>query len=91
MFCQLKNCVNFQTVSPYPWNEESLNILWGGDLHTVENIHAWKGITSGLWDAVAVGSDSNVHIFFSHQNKAPISIQIPLVCFHSIHIFECRD
>ncbi|KAJ3507856.1 hypothetical protein NLJ89_g6071 [Agrocybe chaxingu] len=61
----------------FPWNDSSLKTLWQGTLNTDDNLAQWKAMIAQFWDAVAVGAERSVYIYFASKRKAPLTIKLP--------------
>lgn len=64
----------FQTLAMFPWDKHSLKKLWP----TAKP--QWRAeIISECSDAVAVGADLSLYIFFTRQHQTPICVSLPAV------------
>ncbi|PPQ62853.1 hypothetical protein CVT24_000547 [Panaeolus cyanescens] len=69
---------SFQSSAIFPWKEESLKVLWNGDVLASE-LHPpgkWKEIVDKYWDMVAVGSQDALFIFHTHKPLPPVVVQL---------------
>ncbi|GLB36097.1 putative WD domain, G-beta repeat [Lyophyllum shimeji] len=66
----------FRTIAFFPWTHDSLQTLWNGhhDISPAE----WTSMIDEFSDAVAVGSDHKMYVFFTRQaNKNPLCYKLP--------------
>lgn len=56
-------------------------------LNTEDYVVAWKKMISEYWDAVAIGSDYGLYVFFTHKKKPPLCVKLPEVRLgFSVHL-----
>ena len=55
-------------------------------LNTEDYVVAWKKMISEYWDAVAIGSDYGLYVFFTHKKKPPLCVKLPEVRLGIVHL-----
>ncbi|KAH0590803.1 hypothetical protein H2248_000926 [Termitomyces sp. 'cryptogamus'] len=65
----------FKSLAFFPWTHNSYHTLWNG--HHNLSQEDWSVMINEFSDAIAVGSDYNVYVFFMRQSKNPISYKVP--------------
>ncbi len=55
-------------------------------LNTEDCVDAWKKMISEYWDAVAVGSDYGLYVFFTHKKKPPLCVKLPEVRLETLSL-----
>ncbi|KAL9715888.1 hypothetical protein Ac2012v2_000331 [Leucoagaricus gongylophorus] len=68
---------HLRTLALFPWNDNSLSVLWQGSLATEENLAKWKGMLDKFRDAVVVCGDTEVYVLWLKRRKHPLKITIP--------------
>lgn len=68
---------SFRSLALFPWDVNSLSTLWKGTLNTLEHLPTWKKMIAEFWDAVAVGSDHYLYVFFTDRRQPPCCVQLP--------------
>ncbi|KAF8905524.1 WD40-repeat-containing domain protein [Gymnopilus junonius] len=61
--------LKFQSVAIFPFDENSYD--------KPELRESWEKLVSEYWDAVAVGSDYSLFVFFTSKNKPPLWVKLP--------------
>lgn len=61
--------LTFQSVAIFPWDESSLD--------TAELRESWKKLVSDYWDAIAVGSEHSLYVFFTNKKRQPLCVKLP--------------
>ncbi|KAF9015105.1 hypothetical protein BDQ17DRAFT_1442915 [Cyathus striatus] len=75
---------SFRSIAPFPWNLDSAVTLWDGQpgehqLYVEPDLSRWKQMLLEFSDAVAIGSQDKLFIFFAKQKREPIRANLPLV------------
>jgi hypothetical protein len=52
--------------------------LWGGAYDDAAHTEQWSAMVARWSDAVAVGSTSAIHIFYTRQRRNPLILRIPV-------------
>lgn len=80
---------SFRTLALFPWNSGSLATLWKGRIASQDET-AWKKLISDFSDAIIVGGDRRVYIFYLKASKQPTCINLPDVRYLStiVHAFH---
>ncbi|KAG6862368.1 hypothetical protein C0995_011808 [Termitomyces sp. Mi166 len=65
----------FKSLAFFPWSLDSYRDMWNGHYNLSQE--DWSAMIKEFSDAIAVGSDRKVYVFFTQQLKSPISYKIP--------------
>ncbi|KAG6814079.1 hypothetical protein H0H92_003126 [Tricholoma furcatifolium] len=75
IYSNAKNSTPFRSLALFPYGLSSLDTLWNGN-HDISK-KDWLCMVNEFSDAIAIGSDQTVYIFFTQKSRNPISYKVP--------------